>query len=128
LKAIDYASSAAVAVDGRGRLVVAYTTIDHVVGYRLYARRFSADGVLDPRFGGLVTETGDPSSDVVVTRLTVDDDGRALALDGLASTLRRLTPDGRLDVSFGQGGVVELARVSVCKFAPARRRAACRER
>jgi hypothetical protein len=39
-----------------------------------------------------------------------------------------VTQAGRLDPSFGRGGVISLADVVVCELPPARRGRACRER
>jgi hypothetical protein len=122
----DHVSSAALDVDGRGRLVVAFTTIDHIHGYRLHARRFAADGSPDRGFGGFVRAAGDRSTDLNATDVFVDAAGRTLLLDRFGSTLTRLTVEGRLDRSFGRGGVVSLASVAVCGLPPARDRAACR--
>lgn len=40
----------------------------------------------------------------------------------------RLTPAGRVDPAFGDGGFVDLARVDVCGLAPGSLAEACTER
>jgi hypothetical protein len=125
----ELVTSAALAVDPRGRLVVAYVTVDHIDGYRIHALRLSAKGSRDPRYGGVVREEGrNAEPDPWVSQVVVGGDGRAVVLDIFQSTLLRLTPAGRLDPAFGRNGVVALADVRVCELPPARHAPACRGR
>jgi uncharacterized delta-60 repeat protein len=85
--------------------------------------RLTADGVLDASFGAggfreLPASIGSPSDR---SDLTVLPDGRALALWNAAPTLLvRFKPDGALDPTFADGGVVhtELSPDAAVKFAP----------
>lgn len=55
----------------------------------------------------------------------VDAAGRTLVLGG-ESTLVRLDPSGAPDMTFGDGGGVQLQRLGLCELPPARRADACR--
>jgi hypothetical protein len=123
----DLVTSAGLAMDRRGRPVVAFVTSDAAYRPRMDVRRFSTDGSLDRDFGGLVAE--DRSlSDLDVTGILVDGAGRTLVLDAIGATVTRLTPAGRLDSSFGQDGVVSLTGLAVCRLPPARDGGPCRGR
>ncbi len=91
-------------------------------------KRLGADGRSDPGFGGA---GGVAVLPFAVQRLAVDPQGRILVLgrDGLSVTcafkggppqegeLARLLPDGALDPSFGNGGIVKLT-VAGSPFVP----------
>ena len=100
----------AVAVDARGRIVVAGETGGAFKDVALV--RYLADGSLDPDFGeggGVVTDLG---GDDRAQALALQPDGKILVAGsgGRGSSedfvLLRYLPDGRLDTSFGQGGHV----------------------
>jgi hypothetical protein len=124
LFAEDYVAGAALTIDDRGRLVVAFSTIAPS-RYSLHLRRFSKDGVLDREFGGLVRQG---ESEISVTDVLVDAAERIVVLDRFGAAVTRVTPGGRLDPTFGRGGVVSLADVAVCQLAAARRNPACLKR
>jgi hypothetical protein len=123
----EHTTSAGLAVDSRGRLVVVYSTV-HVHGDRVHALRLLPDGSPDPGFGGIVEQRGRDSRYPFVTKVHLDDEGRTLVLFGLESRLLRLTPAGRADPTFGRNGVVSLAGVQVCELPPAELAAACSTR
>lgn len=113
--------------DGANRLVVATTTIDRGhEGERLHVLRFAADGSPDAEFGGRVRRKGcDVLMNHGIDDALVDAAGRTLVLGG-ESTLVRLDPSGAPDMTFGDGGVVQLQRLGLCELPPARRANACR--
>jgi hypothetical protein len=120
----ELVTSAALAVGARG-LVVVFTTLDHVHGYRLHARRFSADGLPDASYGGLLLDRGKGlAGDLHVASIAVDSKGRAVVMSALDSVLLRLTPRGRLDTSFGRNGIVSTT-FAVCGLPPASAHAGC---
>lgn len=116
----------AFAVEPGGRVVVAGAVSLGSLPGGLRVLRFSRDGSADADFGGTVhREARDvPGADQVV----VDDEGRALVLEAGGASLVRLTPAGRVDPAFGDGGFVDLARVDVCGLAPGSLAEACTER
>jgi uncharacterized delta-60 repeat protein len=74
--------------------------------------RYDVDGSLDPTFGdgGLVTTAPEPGY-YGASALTIDSDGRLIAAGQIVTgecdaALVRYEPDGTLDASFGESGVV----------------------
>ncbi|MDQ3379487.1 MAG: hypothetical protein M3546_04080 [Actinomycetota bacterium] len=57
-----------------------------------------------------------------------DGKGRAVVLHASGSSLVRLTQDGQLDPSFGDGGVAGLGDLDLCRLAPGGFGEACGER
>jgi uncharacterized delta-60 repeat protein len=106
----DYARS--VAIDSRGRVVVAGYSQGSGGHANFALARYRFDGRLDPSFGtaGTVTtdfgEGGGPAAAV-----TIDSHGRIVAAGSAPGArgdfaLARFQPDGSLDPSFGHGGKV----------------------
>lgn len=99
------------AIDSRGRIVLAGRA-----GPRAVVTRLLANGSLDRRFSGDGRFAIAPSFWVEKTALALDPRGGILV--GISAeparvgnvTLRRLRPDGALDRSFGQGGVLRVRR------------------
>jgi uncharacterized delta-60 repeat protein len=122
---VESDAPAGVALDPAGRIVLAGTTSAVLSGTRMAAARLNADGSLDPTFGtggevalplfGFDATTADTAFGVAV-----DPAGRAVlggaafgiisGITGTRMAAARLTPDGRLDPTFGAGGVVTLPR------------------
>ncbi|HEX8689717.1 MAG TPA: hypothetical protein VF729_05695 [Solirubrobacterales bacterium] len=103
-----------VAVDAEGRILVAgFAVSSHCIKgpaprYELAVARLNADGTLDSGFGsdGVVHVGGEGEPGATrATGLVVGDDGRILVAG--TRSLLRLSADGALDPSFGQGGIVE---------------------
>jgi uncharacterized delta-60 repeat protein len=101
----------AVAVDPEGRIVVAGETGQLFKDFAI--ARYLADGSLDPSFGGTGIVVTDIGGDDRANAIAVQPDGQVLvagsgwqadANEGFA--LVRYGPDGSLDASFGNGGVV----------------------
>lgn len=95
-----------IAIDGAGRIVA---------GGGLFSfARFDEDGTLDPTFGddGITTLDISPDRDLLRDLTLVEGDRIAaagyidLSSGGFRVLLALLTPDGLLDDSFGDGGVV----------------------
>lgn len=107
-----------VAIDGAGHIVVGGTS-----NGELAVARLREDGSLDPTFagGGLLTvDAGGPSSGSLGSALAIDGQGRILlaGATGIVSpdnpkpspnnervVAIRVTPEGALDSSFGEGGI-----------------------
>ena len=111
-KAGDGAS--AVALQGDGKLLVAGSSFNGSRGDDFALVRFNPDGRFDGSFGsgGGVTTAIQGASNDVVTAIAVQADGR-IVLAGRSftgqtaqATLVRYLADGRLDGSFGNGGIV----------------------
>ncbi len=111
-KAGDGAS--AVALQGDGKLLVAGSSFNGSRGDDFALVRFNPDGRFDGSFGsgGAVTTAIQGASNDVVTAIAVQADGR-IVLAGRSftgqtaqATLVRYLADGRLDGSFGNGGIV----------------------
>jgi hypothetical protein len=130
-----HVTSTKLLADDSGRIVAVTTVIDHGhAGDRLHVLRFAADGTKDASFGGRIQRNGrdvrlDPGLDDAI----LDTEGRTLALGGGSasiirreSVLVRLDGSGKLDASFGDGGVVRLGGVRVCELAPAAGAPVCR--
>jgi uncharacterized delta-60 repeat protein len=108
----DQRDTSALAVQADGKIVAAATS-----GF--VVARFDADGTLDDGFGegGLVTLSLGPLGGGIVNDLTLDGAGRIVAAGSVTVSLFpvggssnfhivRLTPDGALDTTFGEDGVV----------------------
>jgi uncharacterized delta-60 repeat protein len=97
----------ALAIDSLDRIVVATQDNDaHVM-------RFSADGVLDATFGDAVPQFGQTSRTLTLTA------AGAVILDGADAygpALARVAPNGKLDTTFGTGGVLRHSTVDPCTF------------
>jgi hypothetical protein len=125
-----YVTSIGLLADGSDVVAVFTTT----PGDRLQVLRFGANGERDTSFGGRVESNGrdvllDPGLDDAI----LDARGRALALGGGStsvirreSLLVRLADSGKLDPSFGEGGIVHLGGVRVCELTSSAGTAACR--
>lgn len=119
---IDGAS--AIVIDGDGRIIVAggsgfFLPTDEMLeaqSYDFALARYDADGSLDPTFGraGLVTtDISGAGSNDLGWAMAVDPDGRIVVAGSTregggssSSALARYTPDGSLDATFGDGGLV----------------------
>jgi uncharacterized delta-60 repeat protein len=107
----------AVARQADGKLVVVGTTYTNndFSGEDFAIARYNADGTLDPSFGtnGRVT-TDFPGLAAVASSVLVQPDGKILVAGGAFPLftflgnmeLARYNPDGSLDASFGDGGIV----------------------
>jgi hypothetical protein len=126
LRLPGHVTSTRLVPDGLGGFVVAMTTIDRGrPGDRLHVLRQGAREMLDTTFGGRVKRGArdvllDPGLDDAV----LDSAGRTVVLGG-GSTVVRLDQSGKLDGTFGDGGVSRLRAVRVCDLAPAARADAC---
>jgi uncharacterized delta-60 repeat protein len=105
----------AVAVDREGRIVVAGTTTSATHGLDFAVARYRSDGQLDPTFGQegkAIVSFGDGADTAYALALQADgkivvagDASRDDAGSGLDFALARLSEDGQLDESFGDGGM-----------------------
>jgi uncharacterized delta-60 repeat protein len=74
--------------------------------------RYNVNGTLDTSFGtnGIATASFAPNSDIDVSFEVVQPDGKIVALGqnqyATAGLMARFNPDGSLDTTFGQGGMV----------------------
>jgi uncharacterized delta-60 repeat protein len=117
----DYARGSAIVPHPAGGMVVA-GTLRHGIGTRagrddgedLVIARFLADGRLDPGFGRRGTVRTDLGAEEVASDATVDRFGRIVVVGRTADRLHpwrgealivRYTGAGRLDSTFGDGGV-----------------------
>ncbi|WP_407571992.1 hypothetical protein [Deinococcus altitudinis] len=111
--------AAALQVQRDGKLVVAGTTNNSFkpTGDDFAVVRYTAAGVLDPRFGTggkVITPVGAGSSDDTATALQVQPDGKLIVAGytiksdstGYDFAVVRYTTGGALDTSFGKGGKV----------------------
>jgi uncharacterized delta-60 repeat protein len=94
----------AVAVDGQGRILLAGTSESGKTEYlpRGVLVRTLPDGALDHGFGGgrgYAEVPFDPGD------VALDEGERTLVLDGNGRWLTRISADGALDTSFGEGGI-----------------------
>jgi uncharacterized delta-60 repeat protein len=109
----------AVALQRDGKLVVGGMTYvnDNFSNEDFALARYNADGSLDPSFGvgGKVT-TDFPGLAAVISAIVIQPDGKIVVAGGTFPllvflgdlTLARYNPDGTLDASFGNGGIVKL--------------------
>jgi uncharacterized delta-60 repeat protein len=108
LRGWDQAFDAAVQEDGK--IVVAGTTGDSPTsGHRFVVLRYLPDGNLDPGFGpgGGIVET-DFGADAEAYAVDIQPDGKIVAAGEAGETLAlaRYLPDGTLDLTFGDNGLV----------------------
>jgi uncharacterized delta-60 repeat protein len=118
----DNDGTSAVAVRPDGRIVVAGGSV--FFGFRVVVIQLLPNGELDEGFGqgGIVT-----SLDFVASDLVLDASGNVVLAGegeserpegGLDAVIARLTPDGRLDPSFGGNGRVTIGVLDVGSGAP----------
>lgn len=108
----DVSEAQAVAVDGRGRIVVVGSTSTASSGRDMVVLRFTANGTPDRAFGreGRVI-AGDPGVDERAVAVALSPDGRiVVAGDGGPNgtqdfQVRSFLPDGAPDLAFGEAGV-----------------------
>jgi uncharacterized delta-60 repeat protein len=109
-----YSEAFSVAVQADGRIVAAGTGSSGDAP-RFALARYNSDGSLDTSFGsgGLVTTSFGGSGDDLIQGMTLQPDGRIVAVgfatpvSGSATfALARYNSDGSLDTSFGSGGLV----------------------
>lgn len=91
-----------------GRVVVAGTAGGWPLESQFVVLRHLADGSLDPSFGDDGVVTADFGGDAKAYAVAIQPDGRIVAAGEAdeAIALARFLPDGRLDTSFGSGGLV----------------------
>jgi uncharacterized delta-60 repeat protein len=108
-----------IALQSDGKIVAVGSAYDASSNSGFALARYTHDGSLDPSFGngGIVTTTIgqygaggfavalQPNAKIVVTGFGYD----PAAGHGIAFALARYTPDGSLDVGFGNGGIVTTA-------------------
>jgi uncharacterized delta-60 repeat protein len=96
-----------------GSLIAAGDAVSSGVNdVQLVAAKFRSDGSLDPSFGegGVFRFNPTPNDDLALA-VAIDEGGRVVLAGytetggGVDTVILRLTPDGRLDPSFGSGGV-----------------------
>lgn len=108
----------AVVEQADGRLVVAGGVSATASASDTVLARFNADGSLDPSFGAagiLRVDFSRAGKDDIARALVLQGDGKlvaagyAVAASGASKlALLRVTPDGSLDPTFGQGGLAEV--------------------
>lgn len=105
--------STAVAIQADGKIIVAGSTQSASPGLgRPFLVRLKANGAPDETFGSSGYATFPSNRTIVAIRaILVQPDGRIVAADGFA--VMRYLPDGTLDSSFGQNGVVRLPTVAI---------------
>ena len=107
----------AVAVQADGKLVVVGTTYQNndYTGEDFAVARYNANGTLDKTFGvGGKVQTDFPGLAAVASSLVIQPDGKIVVADGAFPLFTflgdfkviRYNPDGLLDSSFGNGGIV----------------------
>ncbi len=120
LGASRYDTPAGIAVLADGRIVVGGTSTDSKDPFWAFAvTRLLPDGRLDPTFGapdGFVLTNFGPVGGAEANAMVVQPDGKILLVGGVNELrfdgntfgfgLARYLPDGELDPSFGEGGVV----------------------
>ncbi|MBD0349394.1 MAG: hypothetical protein ICV59_09600, partial [Thermoleophilia bacterium] len=112
------ADDAVVQRDGRMIVVGCAGAQAHDCGGDLALARYQPDGSLDPAFGehGIVRTGFGPRTEGNANAVALQVDGRIVVAGGLFSTaspryeflIARYLPDGTLDASFGDAGVVRL--------------------
>ncbi|HEY7708165.1 MAG TPA: hypothetical protein VH968_13440 [Gaiellaceae bacterium] len=110
------AEARAVKIQPDGKIVVAGSVLTRTPGYRdgvkFALARYRPDGTLDRRFGTNGWIATDFGRDGYAAALVVQADGKLVATGPMHEGLRtdlalvRYTGEGKLDVSFGVGGVV----------------------
>ena len=107
----------AVAVQADGKLVVVGTTYQNndYTGEDFAVARYNANGTLDKTFGvGGKVQTDFPGLAAVASSLVIQPDGKIVVAGGAFPLFTflgdfkviRYNPDGSLDSSFGNGGIV----------------------
>jgi len=105
-----FADFGALALQPDGRIIVAGK-----IKFDFALARYTPDGKLDPGFGSSGTVTTDIGGIDYVNAVALQPDGRIIAVGQITVfssppiydfALARYTPDGKLDPSFGRGGIV----------------------
>ena len=105
-----FADFGTLALQPDGRIVVAGK-----IKFDFALARYTPDGKLDPGFGSSGTVTTDIGGMDYVNAVALQPDGRIIAVGQITVfssppsydfALARYTPDGKLDPSFGRGGIV----------------------
>lgn len=107
------ASAFAVTVDGQGRIVVTGTSTVQRGGFYVTdfaVARYDANGTLDATFDGDGVAITNVGGFGLPTAIAIDGTGRIVVggstLTPWGFTVARYNPDGRLDTTFGTGGLV----------------------
>ncbi|HEX5762606.1 MAG TPA: delta-60 repeat domain-containing protein [Solirubrobacterales bacterium] len=101
----------AATVDAKGRLVLAGYSFKSPDGIRLAVARYLSDGSLDPSFDGDGLLLDNHGGGIVARDVAIDTAGRIVVAGPNARDEHkaiRLLEDGRIDTSFGRGGVVHV--------------------